>query len=73
MKRYYRARLEGIPELPRHEAFPESRTPRLRKRPSISWEDAAGFALTAAYFMQFFLPDRWFLIGRIVSVFRIGF
>jgi hypothetical protein len=36
-------------------------------------ENAVGAAVTAGWLLQLLLPDRWFLFGRIASVFRIGF
>jgi hypothetical protein len=73
MKWYYEDRLREIPDAP----CPETRQARTKSRKHgsfpVSWEDILGFIVTAVYFMQFLLPDRWFALGRIASVFRIGF
>jgi hypothetical protein len=37
------------------------------------WENAFGAAVTAGWLLELLLPERWFLVGRIASVFRIGF
>jgi len=73
MKRYYAGRLREIHDAPRPETRPAGAKIRKRGFHSISWEDALGFIVTAAYFVQFMMPDRWFALGRIASVFRIGF
>ncbi len=73
MERYYQNRLAALPAASRPAAF--SRTaadpPRFRIMPR--WENAIGAAVTAAWMLHLFLPERWFLFGRITSALRIGF
>lgn len=73
MKRYYRNRLAALPPAKRPAAsfLPDADRPRLRV-PS-RWENAIGAAVTAGWLFHLFLPERWFLFGRITSALRIGF
>jgi hypothetical protein len=73
MKRYYRAKLERIPEVQRPAVPGRKSALPARPRPRISWEDAFGAAVTAGWIAQFLMPGHWFLLGRITSVFRVGF
>jgi hypothetical protein len=73
MKRYYVDKLREISDAPRPETRPVMSDTRKSRPFSVSWEDALGFAVTASYLMQFLMPERWFVLGRFLSVFRIGF
>ena len=73
MKRYYRAKLERIPEVPRPAIPGRKSAPPARSRLRISWENAFGAAVTAGWIAQFLMPGHWFLLGRIAAVFRFGF
>jgi hypothetical protein len=73
MKRYYADKLREISDAPRPETRPTRADTRKNGPFSVSWEDALGFAVTASYLMQFLMPERWFSLGRFLSVFRIGF
>jgi hypothetical protein len=73
MKRYYQRKLREIPDAPRPERLSAVAAVRKNRFFSVSWEDVLGFIVTASYFLQFIMPDRWFVFGRIMSVFRIGF
>ena len=71
MKRYYQAKLDKIPAAEKPGLYPENR-PAVSGRPFLLiLENVLGFVVTAAYFLQFLMPDNWFSLSRIV--FRIGF
>jgi len=73
LKEYYKKQLAGMDPLPMPD-LPGRGTHRVRGRKNPpAWEQALGYAVTAAYLLQWLLPDKWFLAGRLVSMFRIGF
>lgn len=73
MKRYYRNRLADLPAARR----PVTHSPAAGESPGFRvpsrWENAIGAAVTAGWLFHLFLPERWFLFGRITSALRIGF
>ena len=73
LKEYYKNKLAGMDPLPMPD-FPGRGTRKGSGRKGVpAWEQALGYAVTAAYLLQWLLPDKWFLAGRLVSMFRIGF
>ncbi|MBN1895658.1 hypothetical protein JW906_14285 [bacterium] len=73
LKKYYERILANMDAIPMPD-FP-GRGPRQGsgKKGAPAWEQALGYAVTAAYLLQWLMPDKWFLAGRLVSMFRIGF
>jgi hypothetical protein len=73
MKRYYGDRLAGLPDGERPVTAPGGAAGPVRRRGFSRWENAFGAAVTAGWLVHLLLPERWFLLGRLVSVFGFGF
>ncbi len=73
MNRFYQHQLSALPDAERPRAWTAyAGTPAVQRGLS-RWENAFGAAVTAGWLLELLLPERWFLVGRIASVFRIGF
>ncbi|MBN2200868.1 hypothetical protein JW777_02825 [bacterium] len=73
MNRFYQHQLSTLPDVERLPVrTPSEENPAVRRGLSL-WENALGAAVTGGWLLELLLPERWFLIGRIASVFRIGF
>jgi hypothetical protein len=73
MNRYYRHELSVLPDAERPRSWtPSAGNPAVRRGLS-RLENAFGAAVTAGWLLELLLPERWFLLGRIASVFRVGF
>jgi hypothetical protein len=73
LKKYYEKKLAGMDVLPVLQVTGRGTREGLGRKCPPAWEQALGYAVTAAYLLQWLLPDKWFLAGRLVSMFRIGF
>jgi len=73
LKKYYERRLTGMDVLRMPQVRGSAMTESPGRQGTPAWEQVLGYAVTAAYLLQWLLPDRWFLVGRFISVFRIGF
>ena len=73
LNRYYRHQLSALPDAERPRAWTPSAGNRAIRRGLSRWENAFGAAVTAGWLLELLLPERWFLLGRIASVFRVGF
>jgi len=73
MNRFYRHQVSTLPDAERPRAWAPSAGAPAARSGLPRWENAIGAAVTAGWLLELLLPERWFLVGRIASVFRIGF
>jgi hypothetical protein len=73
MKAYYQNQLDQIKVIQPNCKLMENPMKRFRFVFPQQWENVFGIGVTICYFLQFFLPGNWFLIGRCFSIFKIGF